>query len=296
MAKNILLTGSTGFIGSHLLQGLLQKDYRVVALTRPGSDLWRIGHLQDSFTRCEIAEPSTGFDAIFSEYQIDTIIHTATEYGRENGLSEVLKGNLIFPITLIETGLKYGLKRFINTDTFLCKGSYDGSYLKYYADSKKALQNFLSGFDSQIQIDTLRLEHPFGENDSEGKFIHMLINSLLQGKEEIAFTTGTQKRDFIYVKDVVSAFLTVLENNFDNPIYTEYEVGTGNSIPVREFVERVAEVINSGTKLDFGGLPSRDNEITDSKANIEKLQALGWSPQYDIEQAVERIISIEKNK
>jgi nucleoside-diphosphate-sugar epimerase len=296
MAKNILLTGATGFIGSHLLQEMVQKNYHVVAITRPNSNLWRIEHLQDKFTRCVITEPTMNMDAIFSEHKIDTIIHTATVYGRSNELSAVLMGNLIFPISLIESGLRYGLKRFINTDTFLCKGLYDGTYLKDYANSKTALQNFLFGFESQIQIDSLRLEHPFGENDSEGKFTNMLIESLLQKKEEIALTSGTQKRDFVYVQDVVNAFLTVLENDTVNAAYTEYEVGTGNSIPVRELVERVAAVIKSNTKLDFGALPSRVNEIADSKANIDKLQALGWSPQFDIERAVERIISIKKNK
>jgi nucleoside-diphosphate-sugar epimerase len=168
--------------------------------------------------------------------------------------------------------------------------------LKNYADSKTILKNILIEFSSKIQIDSLRLEHPYGEHDSEGKFISMLINDLMHNKERILFTSGSQKRDFIYVWDVVEAFIKILENEPSlNTEYSEYEVGTGNSISVREFVESVASVIKSDTILDFGALPSREGEILDSSADTSKLKELGWSPKFNIESAVKRIISVEQN-
>jgi nucleoside-diphosphate-sugar epimerase len=295
MAKNILLTGATGFIGSQILNRLIEKNYKVVVLLRPTSDIWRIAHLKDNFTSKVIVDSTIEFDHVFRENNIDTIIHLATEYGRTTQLSSIILGNVIFPIKLIEAGLRNGLKRFINTDTFLYKYPQYNSYLKNYTGSKKIFKDFLIEYSNQIQIDSLRLEHPYGEYDSESKFVSMLVKELLQNKENILFTSGEQKRDFIYVLDVVEAFIKVLENGLTLENYfSEYEVGTGSSISVREFVERVANVIQSNTRLDFGALQNREGETPDSSADISKLSALGWAPQYNIESAIARIIKIEK--
>lgn len=296
MAKNILLTGATGFIGSQILNRLIEKRYQVVVLLRPTSDIWRIAHLKDSFIPCTIVDPAMEFDDVLRKNSIDTIIHTATEYGRNSQLSSVLLGNVIFPVKLMEAGLRNGLKNFINTDTFLCKDSYNGSYLKDYADSKTMLRAYLKKFSSQIQVDNLILEHPYGEYDAEGKFVPMIIKSLLENRETLELTSGEQKRDFVYVADVVEAFITVLEKGNDTVNgFSEYEVGTGSSIRVREFVERVAKVIGSNTQLHFGALQNRAGEPQNSRANTAKLAALGWKPGYDLETAIARIISIEKN-
>ncbi len=295
MAKNILLTGATGFIGSQILNRLIEKNYKVVILLRPTSDIWRIAHLKDNFTSKIIVDTTIEFDDVFRENNIDTIIHAATEYGRTTQLSSIILGNVIFPIKLIEAGLRNGLKKFINTDTFLYKYPQYGSYLKNYTDSKKIFKDFLIEYSTQIQIDSLRLEHPYGEYDSEGKFVSMLIKELLHNRENILFTSGEQKRDFIYVLDVVEAFIKVLESDLTPENYfSEYEVGTGISISVREFVERVAKVIQSNTRLDFGALQNREGETPDSSADISKLSALGWAPQYNIESALARIVKIEK--
>ncbi len=296
MAKNILLTGATGFIGSQVLSRLIEDNYNVVALLRPTSNTWRIEHLKGTYVAFTILDANMGFDDVFEKNNIDTIIHTATEYGRTTPLSSILNGNVIFPIKLIEAGLKYKLKRFINTDTFLCKDTYHGTYLKYYAESKSMIKKYLIDYSTQIQVDSLMLEHPYGEHDAEGKFVTMLIKSFLQNKKEIDFTSGNQKRDFIYVADVVEAYLKVLQKEIlPTPGFDEYEVGTGSSITVREFVERVAKVFKSNTILNFGALPGRQGEMPDSFADISKLKELGWEPHFNIESAMQRIMSVEKS-
>lgn len=282
MAKNILLTGATGFIGSHVLQGLLQKDYNVIVLMRPTSNTWRIDSLKNEFTSVIVTSSAIDFEPLFEQYAIETVIHLATNYGRQSHLSDLLISNVVFPVRLLEAGLKTGLKRFINTDSFSGKNPETSFYLQHYIHTKNILLSILQEESAFIRIDSLRLEHPFGENDSEGKFVSMLINEMKQQKEKIALTDGLQKRDFIYVKDVVSAFIKVLEQD-DNAIgFTEYEVGTGHSISVKEFVKSLATVMKSDTTLAFGELPSRKNELRDSKADTTLLKDLGWFPVFDL--------------
>jgi len=78
--KTILLTGPTGFLGSHLLQALLNEGYKVIILKRSFSDTWRINHLLDNLKSYDINK--TPLEKPFEENKIDIIIHTATNYGR----------------------------------------------------------------------------------------------------------------------------------------------------------------------------------------------------------------------
>ena len=291
MAKNILLTGATGFIGSHVLQSLVQKDYNVIALIRPTSNTWRIDCLQDKFRSIIMPFSAMDFEPIFTQHNIDTVIHTATDYGRVSPISDILLSNVLFPVRLMEAGLKNGLKRFINTDSFFGKNSQTSSYLKQYIHSKKILLDILKEEKGFLRIDNLRLEHPFGEYDADGKFVSMLINEMKQKKEKIALTEGSQQRDFIYVKDVANAFVKVLEQD-DNAIgFNEFEVGTGHSISVKEFVQTLAAVMQSGASLAFGDLPARSDDITDSKADTTMLNALGWYPLYDLKTALQHTVA-----
>lgn len=292
MAKNILLTGASGFIGSHVLQSLIENNYHVVVLLRPTSNLWRIESIKDQFSVIILSDSMMDLDPVFKENKIDTIIHTATVYGRVNPLSDILLTNVLFPLRLLEAGMRNGLKRFINTDSFFGKNPQTPVYLKHYIESKKMLLNILKEASKPLRIDNLRLEHPFGENDSEEKFVAKLIKDLVQHKDKISLTAGNQKRDFIYVKDVANAFIKVLEQDDNFKGFNEYQVGTGYSISVKDFVQTVAAVIQSQSNLAFGELPSRSDEMVDSKADTVTLNAIGWYPRFDLQAALQQTVAL----
>lgn len=120
----ILLTGATGFLGSHILNRLLQADYKVVILKRSFSDTWRINSVLSKVKFYDLDK--TPIETAFKEQKIDVVIHTATNYGRSNQLvSSIVDTNLMFSLKLLETAA------FFNTDTLLYK------YLNHYSLSKK---------------------------------------------------------------------------------------------------------------------------------------------------------------
>ena len=80
MRKCILLTGATGFLGSHLLKALVNKGYEVIALKRSTSDTWRLKGFESSFKSYDI--DLVPLQKVFEDQYIDTIIHTACLYGR----------------------------------------------------------------------------------------------------------------------------------------------------------------------------------------------------------------------
>jgi nucleoside-diphosphate-sugar epimerase len=292
----LLITGASGFLGSKILNKLVCEGYNVVALVRINSRLNRIQKIQGSFELFYVNKDQSNLTELFENFKIHTIIHTATDYGRNSSTSSVLMSNLIFPIQLIEYGLPRGLKHFLNSDSFFGKAEFENyNYLNQYTSSKKYFYNYLSSVSSELKIINLRLEHIFGEFDSESKFVTEILHKLLKQEKEILLTEGKQTRDFIYVDDVVDAYFKVIVNINSISNLTEFEVGRGESISIRSFVELMAILCRSNSKLEFGAISNRANEIQNSTANIKLLKSIGWKSNFDLQTAIKKIL-IEENK
>ena len=288
-----MLTGVTGFLGSHLAEALLFAGHEVVALKRRGSSLRRIESIAEDLTLVDI--DGLDFDALFTQHNtIDAIIHTATAYGRNNEtVSEIFDANTVFPLQLLDAGSRAGIKVFINTDTIL------DQYLNLYSLSKNQLLQWGKFFSihNKFKFINLQLEHFYGPADDALKFTTYVINNCMANTPELKLTLGEQKRDFIYIDDVVSAYLLVLEKatDFDNA-FIEFDVGSGQSISIRSFVETVHRLAGSQTHLAFGAMPYRQSEVMHSEADISGLSALGWRCQYDVVAGLRKLIEQEKAK
>jgi nucleoside-diphosphate-sugar epimerase len=290
--KNILLTGATGFLGSHLLEKLI-KDYEVIITKRSFSKTWRIEDSLQDIMYYDIDKLK--LEEIFEENKIDIIIHAATTYGRDGQekISDVIKTNLLFPIELLELSDKFGTNYFINTDTFYNKGiSLEGT-LKSYITSKKHLLDYTRSFE-KIKVINMRLEHIYGPKDSQKKFVPFVIKQLLSS-DELDLTKGEQKRDYTYIEDVCEAYLAILkEITSIKHNFTNIEVGTGKSTTLKDFVLLIKELCESQTKLEFGKIPYRENEIMESRANTEILRSFNWAEKYSLKQGIVETINYFK--
>lgn len=290
MKKRILLTGVTGFLGSHLAKALLGRGYEIVALKRKSSSFRRISSITSDIELVDIE--GMDFDKLFREFgKIDVIIHTATCYGRNGeSVSEIFSSNTEFPLQLLDAGQRAGVRVFLNTDTILDK------YLNLYSLSKNQFLQWGKYFSKHknILFGNVRLEHFYGPDDEPSKFSTYVINGCMSNISELKLTKGEQKRDFIYIDDVVSAYLLLLEklNSFDHS-FIEFDVGTGVSVSIKDFVETVHRVTSSKTTLAFGTLPYRDGEVMHSSPDISGLEALGWRCRYDIASGIKKVIEQE---
>jgi nucleoside-diphosphate-sugar epimerase len=283
----ILLTGGTGYLGSHLAQALLQDGHSLVILKRQSSALSRLAPIASRITFVDVDE--LDITLCFKEYgKLDAVIHTATNYGR-NGESEnqIADVNLNFPLRLLVAAIDAGTRLFINTDTALDK------FLNAYSLSKRQFTEWGEYFAKQKKITfvNLKLEHFYGANDDISKFTTHVINSCLKNEQELKLTLGEQKRDFIYIDDVINAFLLLLDKSESlTEWFTEFEVGSGEAVSIRQFVELVYYLTGSNISLNFGAYPYRVNEAMLTQANIKPLQKLGWSCEHTLEQGLNRVI------
>lgn len=265
--KTFLITGATGFLGSHLAKRFFKKKYKVIILKRSFSDIWRIKEIFNDLIYYDV-DKIDNLNKIFKENKIDFIIHTATNYGRnKESINEVLYSNLVFPLELIQIGIDFNVKNFINTDTFT-KSNYER--LQYYSLSKKQFLEWLKLIDKNIKVFNLILEHVFGEADSNDKFIPFVINKILSNATEMDFTKGEQKRDFIYIHDVVDAYEKVVEQEGNlNGNYYDFEIGTGKATSIKKIVKIINDLLDNDReiKFNFGALPYARNEVMRVVAN-----------------------------
>lgn len=294
----ILITGSTGFLGSHLTKALVQEGHEVIILKRTFSNTWRISEVLSQVNAFNIDQCS--LDLPFLEYgPIDVVIHTATKYDRKGEkASELLASNVSFPLELLETAISFQTKTFINTDSFINKNNMGYKHLAGYALTKKQFLEWGKGYSTaeKIRFINIRLEHIYGSFDDESKFSSYIMKSCLNNIPELLLTPGNQKRDFIHVNDVVSAYsLLVNLPMVDCPWFKEYQLGTGETVTVRDFVELIHRKTQSRTTLRFDSLPHRENEIMESKANIEEIRKLGWESKVDLGKGIELMHADERN-
>ena len=280
----ILLTGANGFLGSRLLE-MLNVNNAVAITLRKGSKTDRIKDILESYEIKKLYTDSISdneMENFFKFEKFDLIIHCATDYGKQKeSFYKVFDSNVLFPLKLLEIGLKYGLKYFINTDSYFNKKHLTYNALPNYSKTKKLFLGYLKEIGNNIVILNMRLEHIYGPNDNDDKFIPFLLNKLINN-EEISLTHGHQKRDLIYIDDVVDSYLKVISvlDKIENPYFKDLEIGSRNSIELRRFIEIMKTTLKSSSILHYGAINYRDDEIMNSFAN-DSLQEFGL--QHNIE-------------
>lgn len=294
--KQILITGGLGFLGSNLTT-FLSKKYNVIIIDKNLNNKPRFKVLKTNSNVSILDLDSITLKDIFNRYSFSAIMHTATDYGRSNkSIGNLIYTNIMFPIILVEFAIKKKVPIFINTDTFFTKDSnLNYKYLETYLLSKNQIVDWLRVFSNEIKIINLRLEHVFGPGDNKDKFVTEILAKIISNEPSLSLTMGEQKRDFVFIDDVVEAFSIILNNS--NKIkgqFTCYEVGYGSPITIKEFVETIKKVSGSSTILNFGTIPYRDNEIFYSIADNQNLIQLGWQPRYNVYKGIVKMVNNEK--
>ncbi len=286
MNKKILMTGATSFVGTHLLLSLIKEGYSIIALKRPSTeptianDLIEWVNISDIERRFELHE------------NIHAIIHIATDYGRDGtSILEQYKCNVLLPARLLELMPTIKSKLFISTDSFFGKYEKQYGYMRSYMASKRhfvELSKIYVEEHPDVCFINLRLEHVYGEKDKAGKLIPYIINKM-KDNEYIDCTTAKQKRDFIYIDDVVSAYLKILQEDI-NPGHYDVEVGTGRSVELKEVFEMIKKETNSMSKINYGAIAMRNDEIMESHADTSFLNRLGWNAEFSLQKGIEKML------
>lgn len=280
---HLLLTGATGFLGSHLLRHWVGQGHTVAVLKRSASSLHRVADCAQKCHWYDVDQPN--WERLFADHPIEAVVHVAASYGRKGeGLADIFEANTAMPVRLLEQAIKHKVRLFLNTASSLPRD------LNAYALSKAQFADWLQFHRNGIHTAHLVLEYFYGAGDDDWKFISMVMQKLLREEPFIDFTEGLQKRDFIYIADVVTAFDAVLHHAAQLDSGSLIPVGSGESHSLRSVVELCKNIFqNTKTKLNFGAIPGRPGEAPDLKADTSLLRSLRWQPRYSLEEGLMRM-------
>jgi len=289
------VTGATGFIGSHLVRRLMREGAEVHYLIRHGSNAERIG---DVAGKCQAwtgdLRDIGSLTQALARARPEIVFHVAgVTAGRQPGnefeqIERALDGNLKGTLNLLEAvrGADLPLERFVATGGLeeygIGASPYDEAQrerpVSPYSASQAATTHFCQMLQRRLQLPivTLRPSLTYGPAQSVDFFIPALIVRCLQG-EDFEMTKGEQRRDFLYVEDVVDAYVrAALAAGVVGEVIN---IGSGVAAPVREIAMTVVRLSGARTRLRIGVIPERVTEITDLVCKNDKAaRLLGWQP------------------
>jgi CDP-paratose synthetase len=281
--ETILITGANGYLGSRLVKAFCQK-FKVIGLIRNDNRF----KLNDTASLIETVDLSRdSLEKVFDQ-KIDLVIHTAV-CRNEGSLSDMVNSNLLFPLSLLEMSIQNNVRHFINLDTMLVRE------MNQHTMTKKQFTDWLRFYSNQISVINVQSELFYGPGINKSNFVSIMVDKMLRNEPEIDFTSGEQKRDFLYIDDVVNLFELIVNNITDFTGFQEYQIGSGESYSIRHVVELIHKFTNSASKLNFGKLPYRSNELMLSNPDLRRVRALNWEAKTGLEEGLCKVIDYFKN-
>ncbi len=289
--KRVMITGATGFIGSHLVKRLLKDGFEVGIIKRTESDTWRI---EDSISKIKAYDANLsdtgGVSSAFSDFRPDAVFHLATYYAvnhRSDEIKSMMGANTTGAINLLEASREHGTRLFVNTSTAFVYKASDGKLteeselepVNLYALTKIYAEQACDFYtkNGSLRAVTLRLFPPYGPADHKRKLIPHSIRSMMDGETQ-KMTTGKQKWDFVYVEDIVDAYMKLLSSRKFPSRHEVFNIGTGKAVSVKDVVNKIREIVGSGNP-QWDALEHRSNEVWLCCADISKAERmLGWHP------------------
>lgn len=294
--SRVLITGATGFIGSHLAHRLISDNIEVGIIKRDNSDTWRINDLFGKLATYDVDIRDTQNVArAFADFKPQVICHLAAYYTVDHQSQEIpllADTNYLGTLNLLEASKESGVRLFVNTSTCFVYKESNGKLaenatlnpLNLYALTKIQAEQACTYYAGRygLRAITFRIFPPYGSLDHERRLIPTIITSLLEGRI-LKMTTGNQRWDFIYIDDIVDAYVKALYAP-ELPHWHEiFNLGTGHAVSIREVAARIRKIIDAKAELDWGSIPHRRNEVWHTCAGISKVvKSLGWRPNTSI--------------
>jgi UDP-glucose 4-epimerase len=276
--KYILITGITGFLGSHIAENLIN-NYNVIGLKRENSNVWRCEEFKDKVVWIDI-DGEKDYAKEIIKYKIDTIIHGAWigVESKERDDWSIQGKNLQFLLELLQIAKKIVIKKFIFLGSQAEYGNINGIVTEEqvcepsnaYGSVKLACLEILKTFSKNNNINWiwLRLFSLFGEKEGRTWLFPTLIEKI-KTENEMDFTLGEQKYAYLYVKDFALIINKIVTIKIESGIYN---VSSNIVRSIRSIVEEIRGRINPKFYLNFGALNYRDNQSMHMQGAINKLE------------------------
>lgn len=309
MKKRVVITGAAGFIGSHLAETLLDRDYSVIGIDNLlTGDTANIGHLRNrdfEFIKHDVtnyiyidgpvdyvlhwASPASPID--YLELPIPTLKVGALGTHKALGLAKAKKATFVIASTSEVYGdpLEHPQRETYwgNVNPIGPRGVYDEA--KRFAEAMTRAYHTYHDVDTKI----VRIFNTYGPRMRirDGRAVPAFISQALRNEDVTIFGDGSQTRSFCYVTDLVDGIIRLMLSNTNDPV----NIGNPHEMTIKEMAETIIEMTGSSSKLVYKPLPTDDPKVRQPDITRAKT-ILGWEPKVPLREGLVKTIEYFKTK
>ncbi|HHQ2480333.1 TPA: NAD-dependent epimerase/dehydratase family protein [Bacillus cereus] len=308
MLKKVLVTGGCGFIGSRIVQQLINKGYEVHIvdnLSTRGTKNLDNTMLKNTYS-WEMDILDARLRSVIKDINPDYIIHQAAQTSVPKSITDPYKDaeiNILGSINLIRIANELNVKKFLFASTAAIYGNLDklsiteddrGEVTSNYGLSKYTIEKYLELNEkiNGLKYCVLRYSNVYGfkqSNAGDSGVISTFYNALIANSTPYIFGDGEQIRDFVYVDDVAKANILAMESEHNGI----YNVSSNKKITINEVFNTIKTLMKKNIEPIYG--KEREGDIKMSVLSNQKIkEELGWRCTTSFVEGINQIINIEK--
>lgn len=288
----ILVTGTTGFIGSHLIKRLLEDGHALTALIRSSS---KTKILEKGVSGFIFDGDVPSLITFLQQEQFDGIIHLASLFlaqHKPEDIKNLVDSNIFLGTALLEASSKNNKPWFINTGTFWQHYQNKAySPVNLYAASKQAFEAMAEYYieTSGINFVTLKLNDTFGPHDTRSKVFNLWLN-ISKSHESLDMSPGEQIMDISYIDNVVDGFaymVDLLSHDTEKKLRGKsFAISAPERMSLRALAKVFEKITGATLSINWGKKPYRPREVMEPWTQGEHIP--GWKPKITLEDGIKK--------
>ena len=297
----ILVTGGAGFIGSHIVDRLIQEGHDVVVVDNLATGKKKNLNREARFYKLDILSPK--LEKVFQKERPDLVSHHAAQMDVRRSVADPIfdaQVNILGTLNLLEKAVRFGTKKIVfassggavygEQEIFPAPETHPVRPVSPYGISKLSCENYLYYYQQAVGLNYVALRYgnvygprqdPFGE----AGVVAIFSQKILMEDQPVVNGNGKQTRDYIFVEDVVEANMTV----FEGGIQGIFNVGTGTETTVNQLLKYLCEVSDTTVKEVYG-TEKRGEQVRSSVDSTKLQKATDWEPRVSLQEGLGKTV------